>query len=300
MGNVPGIFVNEDVSKPENRVNLALLGLLNNSQFREWIIQRLKLPGDSVFYPPQNVMGTLRPDFVVTSSTREQVHGWVEVELGSENVAQLTEYRKNLKERVISIVGECKPDCRCDLSLTEIAKELEEWLPGLKAQQKISVEIVITLITRNHTPSRTPQPPNPIIETLPIMRLFKEHLGHILEFGLPPVLPGRVLITTITQNGWTLRVFAPGALGRSVSLMWDQRLGRGVIRLPSAEHLLRYLPEADDAISDFSQKMRMLGFNIERIKGAQSIAVPEQTILAVMDSLAPLIRRLATVDRALS
>lgn len=294
----PAIFVNEDISKPENRLNLALLGLMNVPSFREWFVQRLHLPEDSVFYPPQNVVGNLRPDFVVTSPTKENVYGWIEVELGSENTAQLKDYRDNLKEGVMSIVG--SQDSECDLSLQEIAVELEEWIPELKAQQKISAEIVITLINQKAGKGTSGDYVNPDsrIKSLPMIRMFEKYLGDILEFGTPPVPPGKVLISTTTQKGWTLRVFAPGAMGRSVSLMWDQTLGRGVIRVPSAERLLRCLPEAGKALRDLKEWMQKLGLDIEKIKGPQSLAVPEQKILAAMDSLAPLIRRLATADGA--
>ena len=293
----PAIFVNEDVSKPENRLNLALLGLMNVPRFREWIIQRLSLPKDSVFYPPQNSTANLRPDLVVTSSTTEKVYGWVEVELGSENSAQIKDYRDSFEERVISIVGQGSDG---DLSLKEIAGELVEWLPELNAQQRISADIVITLIDQKAGRGAAYDyiDPEPQIKNLPIMRMFEQYLGDILRFGTPPVPPGKVLITTITQKGWTLRVFAPGALGRSVSLMWDQSLGRGVIRVPSAERLLRCLPEAGRAISDFNERMQKLGFDLEKIKSPQSVAVPEQTILATIDDLAPPIRRLATANGA--
>ena len=291
------IFVNEDVSKPENRLNLALLGLMNVPRFREWMIQRLSLPKDSVFYPPQNVTANLRPDLVVTSSTTEKVHGWIEVELGPENIPQTKAYRKHLKGRIISIVGQGSDG---DLSLKEIAGELVEWLPELNAQQRISADIVITLIDQKADRGAADDytDPGPQIKSLPIMRMFEQHLGDILKFGTPPVPPGNVLITTITQKGWTLRVFAPGALGKSVSLMWDQSLGRGVIRVPSAERLLRCLPQADRAISDFNERMQRLGFDLEKIKSPQSVAVPEQTILATIDSLARPIRRLATANGA--
>ena len=68
--------------------------------------------------------------------------------------------------------------------------------------------------------------------------------------------------------------------------------------MPSAERLIRCLPEADRAISDFNERMQKLGFDLEKIKGAQSVAVPEQTTLATIDSLASPIRRLATADGA--
>ena len=68
MGDTDDLFVSEAISKPENRVNLALLSLMQQDWFREWILKRLCLPADAVVYPPTNV-GTRRPDFKGSSST---------------------------------------------------------------------------------------------------------------------------------------------------------------------------------------------------------------------------------------
>lgn len=35
------IFVNEDISKPENRINLALFHLQMNSNFHNWFFNKL-------------------------------------------------------------------------------------------------------------------------------------------------------------------------------------------------------------------------------------------------------------------
>ncbi|MCX6023158.1 MAG: DUF6508 domain-containing protein [Chloroflexi bacterium] len=63
----PDLFVREDVSKPENRVNLALFSLMLVPQFRHRFLRELGLDVDSIVYPPRNVPGG-RPDFVVIGS----------------------------------------------------------------------------------------------------------------------------------------------------------------------------------------------------------------------------------------
>ena len=298
----PKLFVNEDVSKPENRLNIALFGLLNVIHFRRWLVSRLEVPEGSVFSPPQNVTANLRPDFVVTSPARDMVHGWIEVELGQENTAQLRDYRQHLKGKIISIAGSEVSRCReltdCYLSLDEISDRIEELKPELDSQQLISAEVVTTLIDQESGTSSSYAYINPDSEmkNLPIMRMFEEQLGDILEFGTTPVPPGRVVITTATQKEWTLRVFAREAASKSISLMWDQTLGAEVVRVPSADHLRRYLPEAVGAISDFSQAIGVLGFDTERVTGRESVSVAEKKIMAAMDSLASAIRRLATGD----
>src|SRR5215207_9094541 len=78
----PALFVNEDIAKAENRVNLALFGLMLIPAVRTWVLDQLKLPIDSTLYPPQNV-GVGRPDLVVVSSDNIVV-AWMEIELGEE------------------------------------------------------------------------------------------------------------------------------------------------------------------------------------------------------------------------
>ena len=80
MGNTDDLFVNEDISKPENRVNLALFSLMQQDWFREWILKRLCLPTDAVVYPTTNV-GSRRPDFKVERDGSELA--MIEVELGA-------------------------------------------------------------------------------------------------------------------------------------------------------------------------------------------------------------------------
>ena len=83
------VFVNEDVSKPENRVNLALFSLMQQTWFREWFLDKLELATDAVVYPAKTQKEHQRPDFRVATpdGTRS---AWIEVEL-SKNQEQLEE-----------------------------------------------------------------------------------------------------------------------------------------------------------------------------------------------------------------
>ena len=89
MGAGDGLFVNEDISKPENRVNLGLFSLMQQDWFREWLLKRLSLPTDAVVYPPKNV-GSRRPDLKVTRDGADLA--MIEVELGA-NFGQAEDYR---------------------------------------------------------------------------------------------------------------------------------------------------------------------------------------------------------------
>ena len=88
------LFVNEDLGKHENRVNLGIFSLMQQDWFREWFLNELGLPTDAVVYPPTNV-GVRRPDFKVTWGGSESA--MIEVELGA-NPRQAEDYRKMLGE----------------------------------------------------------------------------------------------------------------------------------------------------------------------------------------------------------
>ena len=45
---VNDLFLHEYLGRPENRVNVALFSMLQQSWFREWFLQSLGLPLDSI------------------------------------------------------------------------------------------------------------------------------------------------------------------------------------------------------------------------------------------------------------
>ena len=101
------------------------------------------------------------------------------------------------------------------------------------------------------------------------------------------------MITTITQSGWTLRVFAAGAKAKSVSIMWDQTSGGEHVRVPSIDTLRQYLPDAGHTVGEYVNAIERLGVSMWAIKGRGSAAVREHAVVDAMDDLAPIIRRLA-------
>ena len=130
--------MNEDISKPENRVNLALFSLMQQDWFREWILKRLRLPADAVVYPPTNVHGR-RPDLKVARDGSELA--MIEVELGT-NLGQAEDYRKQFAT-VKTIWG--KRESGSDLSLEEVAEFLEG-PRSLSPQTRFNVEHLRKLI----------------------------------------------------------------------------------------------------------------------------------------------------------
>ncbi len=68
--------MNEDLSNPENRVNVALFGLMTQDWLRTWFLEQLALPTDAVIYPPVNERG-VRPDFTVVGVDGSKL-AWIE------------------------------------------------------------------------------------------------------------------------------------------------------------------------------------------------------------------------------
>ncbi len=73
------------MSKPENRLNLALFGLMP----QEWFLRKLDLPLDSILHPPTNAEGA-RPHLKV-EALDGSTEAWIEVELGT-NPEQIEDY----------------------------------------------------------------------------------------------------------------------------------------------------------------------------------------------------------------
>ena len=93
---VNDLFLHEYLGRPENRVNVALFSMLQQSWFREWFLQSLGLPLDSIAYPPSN-RNDCRPDLKVVDPARLNgaAVAWIEVEL-SKNTGQIKDYGEKL------------------------------------------------------------------------------------------------------------------------------------------------------------------------------------------------------------
>jgi hypothetical protein len=232
------LFIREDVSRPENRTNLALLSVLMVPAFRHWFLGRLGLAPDSVVYPPQN-QGGRRPDFVVLGPDG-RVRAWIEVELAGENANQLAGYRNLYSEPIKSITG--PPDAASDVSLEELAEIASDCLTEvLDKQQRRNVQIFVELVRElgGRASAWDYTEPGEAIRQEPFITALQSRLGGALRFGKPPIRPGQLQISTITQKGWTLRAHARNASFGSVSVLWNQ--GGRALRVPSQEQLAKYL-----------------------------------------------------------
>ena len=282
----PDPFVREHVQAPENRLNLALLALLNVAEFRAWFLKRLNLPHTSVVYPPQNWKG-VRPDFVAVQPGGA-VRCWIEVELGPPDHAQLKNFRDKLDEPVMCIAGTDAGD----LGLGEIATEVRRIQPKLDGQHGLSARMLLDLIglsTGKPAPASYIDPEDHL-KREPLIVALAERLHDRLIFATPPVQPGKILLSTITQKGWTLRLNSPvSQADRSFSVMWNPSVGGGVVRVPSQSRLDRYLPNnpGTTVFADFLA--RAVAVNVSQLPDGGSAPVAERELLERVDELAAIL-----------
>lgn len=278
------------MAAPENRLNLALFGLLNVAAFRAWFLRRLRLPEGSVVYPPQNVAGG-RPDFVAIGPNGG-VQCWIEVELGPPDSAQLKNYRATLDEPVICIAGTADGD----LELGEIADAVRQLQPDLAEQEQLSARVLLDLIglLAGKADSWSYVEPEEHLRQQPLIAALAERLPDRIIFGTPPLPPGKVLVATITQKGWTLRVYSHASeTDRSFSVMWNQAVGRGVARVPSQARLSRHLPNGDAASNYATWLAEEFDVDVSNLSERQSAPVPELMLLERTDELAALLEAMS-------
>lgn len=275
----PALFVQEHVTAPENRLNLALFALLNVREFREWFLSRLDFPADSVVYPPQDTAG-VRPDLVVVDEGG-RVSAWIEVELGAPDEQQLKQYRSAFPERVLCIPGTEGGD----LSLGEIADRVRQFSAEDK-QHEMSARVLVDLIDRlaSKTQPLNYADPDDAVRRERLVAAVVDRTQDRVTFAGPP-LPGQIWLATITQKGWTLRVYSHrSSAERSVSVMWNRAIGRGEVRVPSKERLARLLPSGAAAAS-YVGWLESFGVNVSALRERQSAPILELALLERVDEL---------------
>ncbi|MEX0762316.1 MAG: hypothetical protein WD208_12370 [Dehalococcoidia bacterium] len=291
-----GLFVREDVGRPENRINVALFGCLGIDAFRTEILVRLCLPPTAVVFPPQNVMsggGSIRPDLCVCD--HGEVIAWIEVELGSDT-KQLDRFRQDLREPVIAIWGTPAPPP--SMQLTDVAKLAGEISEQLAGQQTVNLQHLAAAIEEGiggHTHQTRTHVSEEMAST-GFFATFSECVG-----GVEPVsgytLRGRVYGDTVSENGYSIRVNSAysKASGGTVSV-FNRSAGRPYIEFNSRELLLYYLPAKQPAIARLASLARSLGANIDSDSG-RTRRVPLNLAEEHVREIAEAVRDLANDER---
>lgn len=238
------IFVREDIAKPENRINLALFHLQMNEIFHSWFCGKLGLPTSSLIYPTKNLAGD-RPDLVIKNSGI--ILGYIEVELGDENQTQLLAYRKKYQSenrRVYSITG--KSYHRSDLSLEEISEFLGVALSKMTHTQTylsmLYLKELIDAYSGNFQSNTRSAVSNEMLNTPFVSRLLDALKDYAPEPGQRRAIPGKYYLDTVSEKGFSLRVYSHLSTVQSKSLaLLSISNGRDNIMFASSDKYRKYL-----------------------------------------------------------
>ena len=283
------LFVNEDTSKPENRVNLALFSLMQQDWFREWLLERLGLPSDAVVYPPTNVVSR-RPDLKVVRDGSELAV--IEVELGT-NAAQAEDYRQQFGETK-TIWG--RENSGSDLSLEEIAEFLGE-PRHLSPQTTINVQHLVKLIEKGLLGHSSSGERNHVSERMwghPLVFELRVRLGDRLEATTNRVGIGYLKADTVGKEGFSLKVNRRDKSG-DVALM--SITGGAHLIFPSRRKLSRCLPNHQAEVDAYMSLIATMGCDVdvdgENARPRLPLDPNLDTLLARVDELASCLKALA-------
>ena len=304
MSQTDDMFVREDLGKSENRVNVALFGMMQQAWFREWFLKELSLPTDAVVYPPTNMNG-YRPDLKVVSQD-DSTLAWIEVELGKDDF-QAADYRDRFCEPVKTVCG--KRSDGGDLSLEEIAEYLETCpRKDLSTQEAVNTEYLCKMIRDGLDGHKRSQGRGPVsremLDNRFVERLIKRLNGKIkLSLGeneSPPVGYLKADTTDTANNrGFSLQVMRRDKNG-TVALISIQD-GEFLI-FPSRSKLNRCLPNHQAAVEDYMSLVISFGCDVDvdgnNAKHRPRLSRNLDTMLSKLDELASCLQALA--DRPVS
>lgn len=288
------IFVNEDLSKVENRINVALFGFLGHDWLRSWLLSELALPAEAVIYPPKN-QEEVRPDFKIalTGTTL----AWVEVEVGTDP-AQVVRYRKSLNEPVKTIWG--RRSDNVDLSLEEIAEFMSKRCtaaPALTSQVSVQVQHLIEQIEQALDGRSSYQSRNNVSEEMqrhPLFMELVERLDTKLEQTTGQVSIGCLKADTNGPKGFSIRVISPISTSGTLSLMAISG-GHPNVRFPSEIKLRKYLPNHGSQIDSYVTLIRRCGEDLGSYPEKKQGRLHYENLLPEIDELVRCL--LALADR---
>jgi len=296
------IHFKEDTAKPENRTNLALLSILQLDEIRTYFVRALHLPAESLVFPSPNLeteefSTSHRPDFVVRSNGHAAI-AYIEVELGRENSAQMASYRSLTDSNVLSIVGKVsyRPS---DLSLEAIYDHALSVMPKYAhRQQSVSLELFCRLvkyyvIDGNFSPSSTRAALSDRMLQSRLVQLILSHFGedNVLPAG-SAVIPGRIKLDTVRENGFSLRVYSTETGSNGFSLM-NRSAGREIIAFPSLAKMLKYFLHRHEECRMYAQLVERLGDkNISSLPEKKRARLPLKTVEDNFEQFATMIEQL--------
>ncbi|MDP9238812.1 MAG: hypothetical protein M3P30_15670 [Chloroflexota bacterium] len=268
------LFIREDLSKPENRINVAIFGMMTVPAFYEWLLDRLGLPAGAVLYPPLNTAndaGAGRPDFAVRDAITDTLLAYIEVECHRDE-EQIARFRRMFPStNVLAVWG--RPGPGCDLSLQEVATFLTaaaDWHPAQIRLNALHLKKLIDDALSGCYVSTKKMSVGDEMWDSPFVQGLRSALGTRITRFLPgegDVRPGEIrLDTTDTKDnkGFSLRVHSPwSSQNKSVSIL-NRSGGRPEIRFSSQAWLAYYLRNHMEPIGELAKFVRESGGDMEQ------------------------------------
>lgn len=292
------IYLNEDLSKPENRINVALFGLLGHDWLRSWLLSELGLPAEVVIYPSKN-QEEVRPDFKI--ALNGTTLAWVEVEVGTDP-GQIARYRESLSEPVIAIWSR-KSD-GADLSLEEIAEFMSKRCtasPNLTSQVLIQVRHLLLQITQaleGRSPYYSRVSISDKMLNHPLVKGLRYRLGNRILMEKEEELREGFLKADATDSerheGFSLQMHCPKAKKKSLSLLAISG-GRPKVQFPTELKLREYLPAHGPQIDAYVSLIRRCGLDLSIDSVTKRPSLHYKYLLSYLDELAECL--LALADR---
>ena len=294
------VFVNEDVSKPENRVNLALFSLMQQTWFREWFLDKLELATDAVVYPAKTQKEHQRPDFRVATPDDGTRSAWIEVEL-SKNQEQLKKYQDVFApDKVKSVWG--APEHGGNLSLKEIADFVDERMGTETLADQVAVNArhlrdAINTALEEHSAAQGRAAVSGKMRGHRLVTELENWFGSQLLFDLGSSerpLSGQLKADTTTNGdyGFSLRVRRYDDKPGTVSLL---NITSGIHRVyfPSKSRLSKCLPHHSGAIDNYVRFLCGKGIDIGLLGEAKKESLPLDGVLNDFKTLAECLSDLA-------
>lgn len=288
------LFLNEDLAHPENRINVALFGLMTQDWLRTWFLEQLELPLDAVVYPPMNESG-VRPDLKAVGTDGSTL-AWIEVELGT-NPGQVADYQSRLSAPIKTVYG--RRSHGGDLSLEQVADHLsaERELPP---QTKLNIQHLHDQIRQGlsgfSSSSSVREDVSDEMKENPLVSGLKDRLDGKLRFTTGRIPAGYLKADTNKRQGFSLRVNSRISSSGSLSLLAISG-GRPDVILPSRMKLDRYLPTHGREVADYASLLLELGCDIGLYEELQRPSIPLEVMIKALDRVAECVSKLADLPR---
>ncbi|MCF7792823.1 MAG: hypothetical protein K9N09_02565 [Candidatus Cloacimonetes bacterium] len=291
------VFANEDISKPENRINLSLFSLFLIDDFRSWFLEQFDLPQDSVIFPSTNLKGGIRPDFAVNNKEDKPI-AYIEVEIGREDIGQLQNFRSMLNVPVFSVCG--KKEHEGHLSLLEIYDKLNEVKEKIKSKQfNKNFAVYETLIYENVLSyGRERYKSTTISDEMRNSFLIQNLMDHleIHEDVGRTMRPGEFLLETKKEFGFSLRIYSRESKIRNSLSIMARSGGRPRIIFPSKEKLEKYLPSyKQPAINELCNFLKRFGYHIDTLPERSQARIDINLVEGNIDKFIAILEKLGEI-----